>query len=80
MKTIFGYHVINVPGTWTYKLLKASDFEPKFNKFKYRKIEIKDLSYVLKQHSPILQVEDEAFDKHVNEILNIQVDNICGLN
>ena len=75
MKTIFGYHVINVPGTWTYRFLKASDFEPKFKNFNYVKAEVKDLSTRMTPSSQLLTIEDEDFDRHVNQVLDIQVNN-----
>ena len=75
MKTIFGYHVINVPGTWTYKILKASNFEPKFNNFNYVKANIKDLSTRMTPASTLLSIDDNKFDEHVNKVLDIQVNN-----
>ena len=75
MKTIFGYHVIKVPGTWTYRFLKASDFEPKFNNFNYTIIEVTDLSTRMTKDSQLLSVDDNEFDKHVNQVLDIQVNN-----
>lgn len=75
MKTIFGYYVINVPGTWTYKILKASNFEPKFNNFNYVKANIKDLSKRMTPASTLLSIDDNKFDEHVNQVLDIQVNN-----
>ena len=75
MKTIFGYHVINVPGTWTYRFLKAKDFEPKFNNFNYVKANVKDLSTRMTPASKLLSIDDNDFDKHVNQVLDIQVNN-----
>ena len=75
MKTIFGYHVINVPGTWTYRFLKATDFEPKFKSFYYPKANLKDLSTRMTPASQLLTVDDESFDEHVNQVLDIQVNN-----
>lgn len=75
MKTIFGYHVINVPGTWTYKILKATDFEPKFKNFNYVKANVKDLSTRMTPASTLLSIDDNDFDKHVNQVLDIQVNN-----
>ncbi len=75
MKTIFGYYVINVPGTWTYKILKASNFEPKFNNFNYVKANIKDLSTRMTPASTLLSIDDNKFDEHVNQVLDIQVNN-----
>lgn len=75
MKTIFGYYVINVPGTWTYKILKASNFEPKFNNFNYVKANIKDLSTRMTTASTLLSIDDNKFDEHVNQVLDIQVNN-----
>lgn len=75
MKTIFGYHVINVPGTWTYRFLKAKDFEPKFNNFNYVKANVKDLSTRMTPASKLLSIDDNDFDEHVNQVLDIQVNN-----
>jgi hypothetical protein len=75
MKTIFGYHVINVPGTWTYKILKATNFEPKFNNFNYVKANVKDLSTRMRPASTLLSIDDNTFDEHVNQVLDIQVNN-----
>lgn len=75
MKTIFGYYVINVPGTWTYKILKASNFEPKFNNFNYVKANVKDLSTRMTPASTLLSIDDNKFDEHVNQVLDIQVNN-----
>lgn len=72
MKTIFGYYVIKVPGTWTYRFLKAKDFEPN-RMFNYRNIYVEDLSNRIDESSRILLVDDDVFDKHVNEVLNIQL-------
>ena len=75
MKTIFGYYVINVPGTWTYKVLKATDFEPKFKNFNYVKANVKDLSTRMTPASTLLSIDDNTFDEHVNQVLDIQVNN-----
>lgn len=55
MKTIFGYHVIKVPGTWTYKFLKAKDFEPK-TIMNYKPIDV-----TVRKYSEQEQLEDWKF-------------------
>jgi len=55
MKTIFGYHVIKVPGTWTYKFLKAKDFEPKII------MDYKPFVIVEREYTEEEQHEDEKF-------------------
>jgi hypothetical protein len=55
VKTIFGYYVIKVPGTWTYKFLKSKDFEPK-TIMNYKPIDV-----TVREYTEQEQLEDWKF-------------------
>ena len=79
MITLFGYHIIKVPGTRWYKFLKKSEFEPRTPvkpsiKRYYLKTDVDDLSSQILKYPSYLYADDDSFDRHVTNILDRQVE------
>ena len=76
MITLFGYHIIKVPGTRWYKFLNEKEFAPQPSVKKYyMKIDVEDISNVVLSHrQSALHYTDLEFDQWITAMLDRQVD------
>lgn len=80
MITLFGYHIIRVPGTRWYKFLSKREFAPRIPssptvKKYYLKVDVEDISReVLSNRHSALRYSDDEYDQWVTDMLNYQVD------